>query len=131
VLVVEEDRDVRELVGISLRRAGLRPVLADGAGAAARAVDGAPTPSALIHGAAFFGTLLPLPSAYAFAALRLADEAAGRRFAGYTAALPSAVVFLLVVFGVLGSDPGAPPRPTPAAVRAPAPGWAGAPCPQS
>jgi DNA-binding response OmpR family regulator len=49
VLVVEEDREVRELVGLSLRRAGLTPVLADGAGAAAHALA-AVRPSALVVG---------------------------------------------------------------------------------
>jgi hypothetical membrane protein len=85
--------------GLSLIAAGAFPAIV---------IDGQPTPSALIHGLAFFGTFVPLPGAYAFAALRLADEAGWRRFASYTAALPSTVVFLLVVFGVLGSDPGAP-----------------------
>jgi DNA-binding response OmpR family regulator len=49
VLVVEEDRDVRELVEVSLRRVGLTPVLADGAGAAAHALA-AVRPSALVVG---------------------------------------------------------------------------------
>jgi hypothetical protein len=87
------------LSGLSLIAAGAFPAIV---------VDGEPTPSALIHGLAFFGTFVPLPGAYAFAALRLAEEPGGRRFASFTAALPSSVVFLLVVFGVLGSDPGAP-----------------------
>jgi hypothetical membrane protein len=106
-LVLRFGRDARTIAsaclltlsGLSLIAAGAFPAIV---------VDGEPTPSAFIHGLAFFGTFVPLPGAYAFAALRLAEDTGWRRFATYTAALPSSMVFLLVVFGVLGTDPGAP-----------------------
>jgi hypothetical protein len=87
------------LSGLSLIAAGAFPAIV---------VDGEPTASSMIHGLAFFGTSLPLPGAYALAAVRFVEEPRWRRFATYTAALPSAVFFLFAVFGVLGSEPGAP-----------------------
>jgi hypothetical protein len=67
-----------------------------------------PTVSGLLHGLAFFCTFMPLPDAYALAALRLQEERGWRGHALYTAALPSVVFGLVVVYGVLGSDPGDP-----------------------
>ena len=67
-----------------------------------------PTPSALIHGMAFFWTFIPLPTAYALAALRLKVERGWGAHAVYSAAMPSVVFGLVVVYGVLGSDPGDP-----------------------
>jgi len=87
------------LSGLSLIAAGAFPAVV---------VDGEPTPAALIHGLAFFGTIVPLPGVYALTALRLVEEGSWRRMATYSAGLPSIVVFLLVVFGAFGSDPGAP-----------------------
>jgi hypothetical membrane protein len=87
------------LSGLSLITAGAFPAIL---------TDGEPTPSALIHGLAFFGTCLPVPGAYALLAVRLAQESGWRRFSTYSAALPSTVFFLFALFGVLGSDPRAP-----------------------
>jgi hypothetical protein len=87
------------LSGLSLILAGVFP---------ATVIDGEPTPSALIHGLAFFGTCLPLPGVYALVGLRLVNEPGWRRHATYTAALPSSVFLLFAVFGVLGSEPGDP-----------------------
>jgi hypothetical membrane protein len=67
-----------------------------------------PTPSAMIHGMAFFWTFIPLPTAYALAALRLKVERGWGAHAVYSAAMPSVVFGLVVVYGVLGSDPGDP-----------------------
>jgi len=86
------------LSGLSLIAAGAFPAIV---------VDGEPTPSALLHGLAFFGTFLPLPGAYAFMALRVAGEPGWRGHALYSAALASSVFFLFAVVGVL-ADPGAP-----------------------
>ena len=85
--------------GLSLMLAGIFPAVV---------VDGQPTPSALIHGLAFFGTCLPLPGVYALAGLRFVQEPGWRRLATYSAVLPSSVFFLFAVFGVLASDPGDP-----------------------
>jgi hypothetical membrane protein len=65
-----------------------------------------PTPSGLIHGMAFFWTFIPLPTAYALAALRLKVERGWGAHAVYSAAMPSVVFGLVVIYGVLGSDPG-------------------------
>jgi hypothetical membrane protein len=81
--------------GFSLIIAGIFPAVL---------VDGQPTPWVLIHGLAFFGTLLPLPGAYALTALRIAEQRGWRGFATYSAALPSAVFFLFTVFGAFGSE---------------------------
>jgi hypothetical membrane protein len=67
-----------------------------------------PTPSGLIHGMAFFWTFIPLPTAYAIAALRLKEERGWNAHALYSAAMPSIVFGLVVIYGVLGSDPGDP-----------------------
>jgi hypothetical membrane protein len=67
-----------------------------------------PTPSGLIHGMAFFWTFIPLPTAYALAALRLKVERGWGAHAVYSAAMPSVVFGLVVIYGVLGSDPGDP-----------------------
>jgi hypothetical membrane protein len=67
-----------------------------------------PTPSGLIHGMAFFWTFIPLPTAYALTALRLKVERGWGAHAVYAAAMPSAVFGLVVIYGVLGSDPGDP-----------------------
>jgi hypothetical membrane protein len=67
-----------------------------------------PTPSGLIHGMAFFWTFIPLPTAYAIAALRLKQERGWNAHALYSAAMPSVVFGLVVIYGVLGSDPGDP-----------------------
>lgn len=85
--------------GLALIAAGVFPGTPPGA---------EPTVSGLIHGLAFFWTFIPLPTAYALAALRLQDERGWRGHALYTAALPSVVFGLVVVYGVLGSDPGDP-----------------------
>jgi ABC-type spermidine/putrescine transport system permease subunit II len=66
------------------------------------------TPSGLIHGMAFFCTFIPLPTAYALAALRLKVDRGWGAHAVYSAAMPSVVFGLVVVYGVLGSDPGDP-----------------------
>jgi len=63
-----------------------------------------PTPSGLIHGMAFFWTFIPLPTAYAIAALRLQAERGWNAHALYSAAMPSVVFGLVVIYGVLGSD---------------------------
>jgi hypothetical membrane protein len=67
-----------------------------------------PTPSGLIHGMAFFWTFIPLPTAYALTALRLKVERGWGAHAVYSAAMPSVVFGLVVIYGVLGSDPGDP-----------------------
>ena len=67
-----------------------------------------PTPSGLIHGMAFFWTFIPLPTAYALTALRLKVERGWGGHAVYSAAMPSVVFGLVVIYGVLGSDPGDP-----------------------
>jgi hypothetical protein len=67
-----------------------------------------PTPGAMIHGMAFFWTFIPLPTAYAIAALRLKVERGWHGHALYSAAMPSIVFGLVVIYGVLGSDPGDP-----------------------
>jgi hypothetical membrane protein len=67
-----------------------------------------PTPSGLIHGMAFFWTFIPLPTAYALAALRLKVERGWGAHAVYSAVMPSVVFGLVVIYGVLGSDPGDP-----------------------
>ena len=67
-----------------------------------------PTPSAMIHGMAFFWTFIPLPTAYALTALRLKVERGWGDHAVYSAAMPSVVFGLVVIYGVLGSDPGDP-----------------------
>ena len=67
-----------------------------------------PTPSGMIHGMAFFWTFIPLPTAYALAALRLKVERGWGAYAVYSAAMPSVVFGLVVIYGVLGSDPGDP-----------------------
>src|SRR5947207_3267315 len=67
-----------------------------------------PRVAAFIHGLASCCTCIPLPGAYALAALRLLQVPGWRGFATYTAALPSTVFLLFAVFGVLGSEPGAP-----------------------
>lgn len=67
-----------------------------------------PTPSGLIHGMAFFWTFIPLPTAYAIAALRLQAERGWHGLALYSAAMPSVVFWLVVIYGVLGSDPDDP-----------------------
>jgi hypothetical membrane protein len=67
-----------------------------------------PTPSGLIHGMAFFWTFIPLPTAYALTALRLKAERGWGAHAVYSAAMPSVVFGLVVIYGVLGSDPGDP-----------------------
>jgi hypothetical membrane protein len=67
-----------------------------------------PTPSGMIHGMAFFWTFIPLPTAYALTALRLKVERGWGAHAVYAAAIPSAVFGLVVIYGVLGSDPGDP-----------------------
>jgi hypothetical membrane protein len=67
-----------------------------------------PTPSGMIHGMAFFWTFIPLPTAYALAALRLKVERGWGAHAVYSAAMPSVVFGLVVIYGVLGSDPGDP-----------------------
>ena len=67
-----------------------------------------PTPSGLIHGMAFFWTFIPLPTACALTALRLKVERGWGALAVYSAAMPSVVFGLVVVYGVLGSDPGDP-----------------------
>jgi hypothetical membrane protein len=67
-----------------------------------------PTPSGMIHGMAFFWTFIPLPTAYALAALRLKVERGWGAHAVYSAAMPSIVFGLVVIYGVLGSDPGDP-----------------------
>jgi hypothetical membrane protein len=64
--------------GISLIAAGVFPAIVE---------NGEPTPSMLVHGLAFFFTFLPLPGAYAFAAIRLRDDRTLRGFASYTAAV--------------------------------------------
>jgi hypothetical membrane protein len=66
------------------------------------------TPSGLIHGMAFFWTFIPLPTTYALAALRLKVEQGWGAHAVYSAAMPSVVFGLVVIYGVLGSDPGDP-----------------------
>jgi len=67
-----------------------------------------PTPSGMIHGMAFFWTFIPLPTAFALAALRLKVERGWGAHAVYSAAMPSVVFGLVVIYGVLGSDPGDP-----------------------
>jgi hypothetical membrane protein len=67
-----------------------------------------PTPSGMIHGMAFFWTFIPLPTAYALAALRLKVERGWGAHALYSAAMPSVVFGLVVIYGVLSSDPGDP-----------------------
>ena len=67
-----------------------------------------PTPSGMIHGMAFFWTFIPLPTAYALTALRLKVERGWGAHAVYSAAMPSVVFGLVVIYGVLGSDPGDP-----------------------
>jgi hypothetical membrane protein len=67
-----------------------------------------PTPGTMIHGMAFFWTFIPLPTAYAIAALRLKVERGWHGHALYSAAMPSIVFGLVVIYGVLGSDPGDP-----------------------
>jgi hypothetical membrane protein len=67
-----------------------------------------PTPSGMIHGMAFFWTFIPLPTAYALPALRLKVERGWGAHAVYSAAMPSVVFGLVVIYGVLGSDPGDP-----------------------
>ncbi len=67
-----------------------------------------PTVSGLLHGLAFFCTFVPLPSAYALVALRLQEELGWRTHALYSAAMPSVVFGLVVVYGVLGTNPGDP-----------------------
>jgi hypothetical membrane protein len=67
-----------------------------------------PTPSGMIHGMAFFWTFIPLPTAYALTALRLKVERGWGAHAVYSAAMPSLVFGLVVIYGVLGSDPGDP-----------------------
>ena len=67
-----------------------------------------PTPSGLIHGMVFFWTFIPLLTAYALAALRLKGERGWGAHAMYSAAMPSVVFGLVVIYGVLGSDPGDP-----------------------
>jgi hypothetical membrane protein len=67
-----------------------------------------PTPSGMIHGMAFFWTFIPLPTAYALTALRLKVERGWGAHAMYSAAMPSVVFGLVVIYGVLGSDPGDP-----------------------
>ena len=62
----------------------------------------------MIHGMAFFWTFIPLPTAYALAALRLKVERGWGAHAVYSAAVPSVVFGLVVIYGVLGSDPGDP-----------------------
>jgi hypothetical protein len=62
----------------------------------------------MIHGMAFFWTFIPLPTAYAIAALRLKVERGWHGHALYSAAMPSIVFGLVVIYGVLGSDPGDP-----------------------
>ena len=57
---------------------------------------------------AFFWTFIPLPTAYAIAALRLKEERGWHRHALYSAAMPSIVFGLVVIYGVLGSDQGDP-----------------------
>jgi DNA-binding NtrC family response regulator len=49
VLVVEEDRDVRELVGIALRRGGFTPILVGNESAASKALASA-RPDAMVVG---------------------------------------------------------------------------------
>jgi hypothetical protein len=68
-------------------------VIAFGLALRLRFASDANVEASLIHGLSFFGTCLPLPGAYALAALRLVDTAGWRRFATYTAALPSTVFF--------------------------------------
>lgn len=67
-----------------------------------------PTPSGMIHGMAFFWTFIPLPTAYALTALRLKVERGWGAHAVYSAAMSSVVFGLVVIYGVLGSDPGDP-----------------------
>ena len=67
-----------------------------------------PTPSGMIHGMAFFWTFIPLPTAYALTALRLKVERRCGAHAVYSAAMPSVVFGLVVIYGVLASDPGDP-----------------------
>jgi hypothetical membrane protein len=67
-----------------------------------------PAPSGMIHGMAFFWTFIPLPTAYALTALRLKVERGWGAHAVYSAAMPSVVFGLVVIYGVLGSDPGDP-----------------------
>ena len=67
-----------------------------------------PTPSGMIHGMAFFWTFIPLPTAFALTALRLKVERGWGAHAVYSAAMPSVVFGLVVIYGVLGSDPGDP-----------------------
>jgi hypothetical protein len=57
---------------------------------------------------AFFWTFIPLPAAYALTALRLKVERGWGAHAVYSAAMPSVVFGLVVIYGVLGSDPGDP-----------------------
>jgi hypothetical protein len=85
--------------GLSLIAAGAFPVDPPGA---------PETASTALHGLAFFGTFLPLPGAYAFAALRLREAPGWRRQALLIAALPSTIFFLFAVYGVLGSESGDP-----------------------
>lgn len=85
--------------GLSLVAAGVLPADAPGA---------PPTPTGLLHGLTFFGTVVPLPGAYAFLALRLLEVPRWRRHALLTATLPSAVFFLVFLYGVLGSEPDDP-----------------------
>jgi len=61
-------------------------------------------PAVIIHGLAFFGTCLPLPSVYALSALHLGKERNWRGFATYMAALPAFVFFLFLVFGAFGNE---------------------------
>jgi hypothetical membrane protein len=67
-----------------------------------------PTSSGMTHGMAFFWTFIPLPTAFALTALRLKVEQGWGAHAVYSAAMPSVVFGLVVIYGVLGSDPGAP-----------------------
>lgn len=87
------------ITGASLIGAGVFPAVPD---------TGQPTPAALVHGLTFFVTFLPLPGAQALTALRLLETPRQRGLAMYVAALPSLTFFLFALYGVLGSEPGAP-----------------------
>ena len=95
----KQDSGEQDISGLALIVAGIFKGTPPGA---------EPTPSGMIHGMAFFWTFIPLPTAFALTALRLQVERGWGAHAVYSAAMPSVVFGLMVIYGVLGSDPGDP-----------------------